>query len=158
MKKFLCFSLFVALSVASSIIALDSNDKQIITEIIEGIPDAWNNHQGHGFADGYAQDADFVNIFGMTFTGKQEIEDRHIQILGTFLKGTIFEVIDIKLREAIPGTVIAQVPWTVSNVTKPGIDAKETMTGIFTFVFIKNNSKWEITVSQNTLKANLPKQ
>lgn len=89
-----------------------------------------------------------MNIFGTAFSGRQEIETRHLKILKTFLKGSIFEVTETKVREIKPEVVIAQVYWKVTNIQKPGA---ETMKGIFTHAFVKNNGTWEITSTQNTL-------
>lgn len=145
MKKTFSSSLLLLLSFTAPIFGMDVSDQNAIHQIIEHSATAWNDHQNHGFADHYTQDADFVNIFGMAFTGKEEIETRHIKILETFLKGSTLEVLDVKLREATPEVVIAQVSW---KVQKPGNDL---MKGIFTHVFVKNNDTWEITASQNTL-------
>lgn len=155
MKKCVNFLILIILSTASTLFAIDTNDRQTIGQIIEHITNAWNYHGGNGFADHYTQDADFVNIFGMAFSGKEEIENRHTKILETFLKGSSFEVVDLKLREAKPEVVIALVYWKVSFIQKPGEDPlKETMKGIFTHVFIKNRDKWEITATQNTSISN----
>lgn len=155
MKKYMIFFLLVIVTMSSSIFALDTNDHKTINQIIENFTNAWNDHGGQGSADYYAQDADFVNIFGMAFAGKQEIEERHLKIHESFLKGSIFEVTDLKLREAKPGVVIAHVYWKVSNIQKPGKDPlKETMKGIFTHVILKSQDKWEITATQNTSIAN----
>lgn len=137
-----------------SIFSPDKNDRQAINQIIDHFTSAWN-HSGKGFADYYSEDADFVNIFGKAFSGQQEIEERHINIHESFLKGSIFEVTDLKLREVKPGVVIAHVYWTVSNIQKPGKDhLNKIMKGIFTHVLLKNHDNWEITASQNTLISN----
>ena len=151
MKKYMSFFLLIIASISSSIFALDTNDHKTINQIIEHFTNAWNDHAGQGSADYYSQDADFVNIFGMAFAGKQEIEERHIKIHESFLKGSTFEVTDLRLREAKPGIVIGHVYWKVSNIQKPEKDPlNETMKGIFTHVFLKNHDKWEITATQNT--------
>lgn len=153
MKRWLTFSLFLILPF--SIFGFDIADQNSIRNIVGHFANAWNNHEGRGFADYYAEDADFVNIFGMTFSGKPEIERRHIQILETFLKGSNFEVIDQKLREVKPGLVIALVYWKVTGIQKPGeSSAIETMKGVFTHTFVKNGEKWEIVSTQNTLITN----
>ncbi|MES2344887.1 MAG: SgcJ/EcaC family oxidoreductase [Chlamydiota bacterium] len=144
MKKYISFSLFSILALTSSLSALDTTDRDAIHNIVEHVTHSWNAHQGRGFADHYTPDADFVNIFGMAFLGKKEIEERHIEILKTFLKGSIFEVTGLKLREAKPDVVIAQVHWKVTNIKNP-------MKGVFTHTFVKNQDGWEITSSQNTL-------
>lgn len=136
--------------------SLEQADRDAIQEVIHGYADAWNNHAGRGFGDGFAENADFVNIFGMHFIGKAEIEDRHIKILQSFLKGSSFEILDTKLREIQPGVVIAHIRWKVQGFGNPKQESdktKETREGIFTQVFSDANSKWEIVASQNTLVA-----
>lgn len=152
MKKYLVLTLLTILSNFSSLSALENSDYEEINQIIEHIANAWNDHEGQGFADDYAEDADFVNIFGMVFKGKSEIEVRHVKILQTFLKGSKFETVDFKLREVKPGLVIAHVYWKVSHVPKPNKDSSDVMKGVFTHVFVKNQDNWEITASQNTLQ------
>ncbi len=145
----------IIVSATPSLFALDTDDHKMINQIVEHFTNAWNDHEGQGSADYYGQDADFVNIFGMPFAGKQEIEARHVEIHKSFLKGSTFEVSDLRLREAKPGVVIAHVYWKVSNIQKPGKDTlNEGMKGIFTHVFLKNDDKWEITATQNTSIAN----
>lgn len=147
--------LLIVLSFNCSGFSLDADDHKTIHHIIDHFTHAWNDHEGQGSGDHYAQDADFVNIFGMVFSGKQEIEMRHVKIHEAFLKGSTFEVTDLKLREAKPDVVIAHVQWKVSNIQKPGQDSgTETMKGVFTHVFLKNQDIWEITASQNTLSKN----
>ncbi len=147
------FSLFFAIFSLSSLSAIETQDRLNIDQIIHHFTLSWNEHAGKGFADHYTEDADFINIFGMAFSGRSEIEERHQKIHETFLKGSIFEVLDVKMREVKPDVVITQVYW---EVTKPINDilSKELMKGVFTHTFIKNNDVWEITSTQNTLIGN----
>lgn len=144
--------LFVALCCfwLTSGFALEKEDAEAIAKTVNEMTDSWNDRAGEGFADYYTQDADFVNIFGMVFSGKREIEDRHLEILKTFLKGSIFEVVDLKMHEVKPDLVITHVYWRVSNIPKGG-HLKEVLQGVFTHTFVKNEGAWEIAASQNTL-------
>ncbi len=151
MRMVVKFFFFLSLFVVSSVFALDAEDRDAIHKIVGHFTNAWNQCEGRGLGDYYAEDADFVNIFGMAFSGKKEIENRHVKILETFLKGTVFEVTDLRVREVKPGVVMAQVYWVVSGIQKPGIQDKEAMKGIFTHAFIKNNDQWAITSTQNTM-------
>lgn len=137
---------------------LDNADQKAIQEVINVYRDAWNQNEGKGFGDGFTEDADFVNIFGMHFSGKAEIEMRHVQILQSFLKNSILEIVDTQLREVQPGLVIAIVHWKLLGYRTPSSDMlkpSDTREGIFTQVFIHSNEKWEITASQNTMKPKL---
>jgi uncharacterized protein (TIGR02246 family) len=151
MRAIVNFSFFLGLLFASSVFALDAGDRDAIHKIVGHFTNAWNQHEGRGSADHYAEDADFVNIFGTAFSGKKEIESRHVKIHEAFLKGTLFKVTDLKIREVKPGIAMVQVYWIVSGIQKPGAQAKEAMKGIFTHAFIKNNDQWEITSTQNTM-------
>ena len=138
----------------NSAYALDVSDQDAIREIITHYAKAWNDHEGKGFGDGFAEDADFVNIFGMHFSGKAEIEVRHIKILQAFLKDSKMTILNTKLREVQPGLVIAIVKWRVDGFRQPGFDVRlpgVTREGIFTHVFLLRDSQWEIVASQNTL-------
>ena len=150
MKRYL---IALTLSV-SSLFALEPQDQKSIEEVVHGYVCAWNEHEGVGFGNGFTEDADFVNIIGLTFKGRAEIEDRHIKILRGFLKGSTFKVLKMDVREVQPNVVIAHVSWQVDGFRNPGSDATSpgiTQDGIFTHVFIKHGEKWEIIASQNTL-------
>lgn len=146
----------VCLAYTHSALALELSDQSDIEQIILGYTNAWNNNAGKGFGDGFAEDADFVNIFGMHFTGRAEIEERHVKILQTFLKGSVLKIVNIQLREIQPGIVVAIIPWSVDGFRNPKdlSQPAQTREGIFTQVFFRTNNKWEIVASQNTLKAN----
>ena len=138
----------------NSVFALETADQTVIQEIITNYAKAWNDQAGKGFGDGFAEDADFVNIFGMHFSGKAEIEVRHIKILQAFLKDSKMTILSAKLREVQPGLVIALVKWKVDGFRQPGSDMRlpgVTREGIFTQVFLLRDHQWEIVASQNTL-------
>lgn len=156
MFKFLSiyFSFFLCFH---SLTALEKGDEQAIRTIIEHYTEAWNQHAGEGFGEGFAQDADFVNIFGLHFSGKEEIEVRHIKILNSFLKDSKLKIMNIQLREIQPGVVIAWVRWNLDGFRQPGSDIKlpgVSRDGIFTQIFVRHENLWEITASQNTLTPN----
>lgn len=139
------------------VFALEQADQAAIQGIIQSYTDAWNQQAGKGFADHFAEDADFVNIFGMHFSSRSEIEERHIKILQTFHKDSKLKISDVQFREVQPGLVIAVIHWVLDGFRYPGSDISkpgETRKGIFTQVFINLGKKWEITASQNTLIPN----
>lgn len=143
------------IALATTVLALEPTDQTAIEKIIQEQAYSWNLRQCHGFGDGYAQDAEFVNIFGMKFKGREEIEKRHIVILQSFLRDSQFHVLNTTLREVQPGVVIASVQWKVEGFRTPQMDSSQPgviREGIFTHVFAQSDGKWEIVSSQNTLK------
>jgi uncharacterized protein (TIGR02246 family) len=144
----------VMLSLFSGAFALEQTDRSAIQKVIQDYTDSWNLHGGKGFADGFTEDADFVNIFGGKFSGKAEIENRHIKIIQTIFKDSKFEILSTQLREVQPGVVTALVDWQLKGFRTPGSDMSlpgETRKGVFTQVFIRSGDAWKIAASQNTL-------
>ena len=137
-----------------SAFALSTRDKISVESSIHHYVSSWNEKSGRGFSDVFEEHADFVNIFGMRITGKSAIENRHIEILETFLKNSKLHVISIELKELTPQIVIAWVRWRLEGFRTPRSDqiqSGEIREGIFTQVFRKNENKWQIVTSQNTL-------
>lgn len=149
-----CFVLFCG----SYLFALEPTDRVAIEQVIQDYTDAWNFRGGKGYANKYAENADFINIFGMKFSGRAEIEKRHMHILQTFLKDSRFEVLQTELREVQPGLVLATVYWRTHGYRNPGTDLSKSGTvreGIFSHVFVHNEGQWLIAMTQNTLKPEL---
>lgn len=156
MRKFTAV-LLICLFYLGPVFGLDHADEAAIHDIIQNYTHAWNDQAGKGFGEGFAADADFVNIFGTHFSGKAEIEARHIQILKSFLKNSKLHILSTKLREVQPGLVIALVRWRADGFRQPGSDLSlpgVQREGIFTQVFVKHDHQWEIAASQNTLVPN----
>jgi uncharacterized protein (TIGR02246 family) len=140
-----------ALFFGFSLLGLEEGDRSAIRAVIKGYTHAWNQNGGKGFSNGFTEDADFVNIFGMHFKGKAEIEDRHLQILQNLMKGSSLKILDIRVREAKPGVAIALVHWSLDGYRNPFCEKpSEVREGLFTHVFIKEADAWKITASQNT--------
>lgn len=155
--KYLAWTFFALLSftLPTSGFSLENDDILAIESVIQGISDSWNNHAGVGIGDAFTEDADFVNIFGMHFSGRDVIEERHVVILNTFLRGTTLEILGTQLREVQPGLVIAHVRWSLGGFQGEGVDSDKISEGIFTEVFVQTDEGWRITACQNTLITNL---
>lgn len=154
MRIMIKMSLFLLLS--TRLLALETADQTAINNIVERYIDSWNNHEGKGFGDDFTDDADFVNIFGMYMKGKALIEERHVKILTTFYKGSVLEILDTQLREIAPNVVVGIINWRLNGFRAPGSDPSTpgvVKEGVFTQVFLNSGKKWEITASQNTMKA-----
>lgn len=153
MAKFYIFFIGCLLSIHSAW-ALEKADEAAINTIVNQYTDAWNDHTGKGFGESFSKDADFVNIFGMHFSGKEEIEFRHIKILESFLKDSKLSILSTKLREVQPGLVIGIVRWKLDGFRQPGSDLNAPgvmREGVFTQVFVQHENQWKIEASQNTL-------
>jgi len=154
MKCFKTITFLLTLCTVQWCFALNPSNEEVITHIIYDYVKAWNENECRGFADHFAPESDFVNIFGMHFRGREAIGQRHIDILQTFLKGSLFTITNLEFREVNPNTVLAFVRWKVDGFHRPGTDMNgpgETIQGIFSHVFFNEDGSWEIIATQNTL-------
>ncbi|MEC7839253.1 MAG: SgcJ/EcaC family oxidoreductase [Chlamydiota bacterium] len=157
MKK-ICLAAIFSFLFLHNAFTTEPEDEIAIGNILEDWSYAWNHQAGSGIGEHYSEHADFINIFGMHFKSKEEIEQRHIHILKTFLKDSLFEMTNIHLREISPNLIIGHVSWKVNGFHAAGQELSasgEIRQGIFTHVFVKNSdNKWEIVASHNTLCKN----
>jgi uncharacterized protein (TIGR02246 family) len=66
---------------------LEADATALVNELIA----AWNEHDMHRFAACFAEDAEFVNVGGMWWRGRPEIEGRHAEAHGGRLGATTLE-------------------------------------------------------------------
>ena len=45
--------------------------------VVSSLAESWNRHDMTAFAGAFSEDADFVNVVGMHWQGRQEIEAKH---------------------------------------------------------------------------------
>ena len=63
----ICSLATFVLGFCSSLSALEEADRSAIQAVIKDYTHAWNQNGGKGFSDGFTEDANFVNVFGMHF-------------------------------------------------------------------------------------------
>jgi len=51
-----------------------------IETVVSAVVDAWNRHGMKAYAAQFTEDADFVNVVGMHFRGRPQIEAVHIDL------------------------------------------------------------------------------
>ena len=61
----------------------------IMEDIVAGLETAWNNGDGAAFAGYFAENADFVNVYGMHSQGREAIAQAHDRIFRTVYAGSI---------------------------------------------------------------------
>src|SRR5215470_10429427 len=71
---------------------IDAADQYAFEAIVRHIQAAWNNGDGDAYAAPFAEDADFVNIFGMHGKGRKAIAAGHWHIFRTVYAGSKLQV------------------------------------------------------------------
>jgi hypothetical protein len=161
------------LSVLAAVAALNSlltasvlaaaNNVEDVRSIVAAFATAWNRHDMDAFAKLFAPDADFVNVTGLLWTGRQSIQAQHAYIhgvipadspgfsevdrpyYGIFKMSTLkFDQIEVRfLRKEV---AIAHVNWDLLGDAR----TQKPRRGVFRFGLTRQNVGWLVAAAQNT--------
>src|SRR5690349_5901392 len=94
-------------------------DRREIEQLAAGFDDSWNRHDMAQFALLFAPDADFVNVVGMWWKNREEIEKAHAYSHSTFFKNSRLsgEIAGLKFLRSDLATV--HVLWELVGQIEP---------------------------------------
>jgi uncharacterized protein (TIGR02246 family) len=136
-----------------------STDETAIRAMMAAQADAWNRGDAAAWSKDFAQDADFVNIFGMVFSGRKEIEERHAGIFASIFKGsqsavTVRRVVFLTPRLAIVDSDHVVTGYGALPPTLHPVDGA--VRTRMKYVMRKGPKGWVIVAAQNTEMKPLP--
>jgi ketosteroid isomerase-like protein len=139
------------------------SDAEDVRKVVTGFATTWNHHDLDAFGKLFAPDADFVNVAGVLWTGRQSIQAQHAyshgvipanspgfseadrRYYGIFKNSTLkFDQIDVRLLRK--GVAIAHVNWELLGDDR----TQNPRRGVFIFVLTRQNVGWLIAAAQNT--------
>ena len=129
---------------------MDSNDERMVSEIVSKLEKAWNAADGAGFAQPFAEDADFVNIRADHFHTRAVIAQGHQGIFDTIYKGSVVRYRLVSVREISPKVLLAHVKATLKVPTGPMAGE---MDALYSLVLVQKGNDWQIAAFHNTLVA-----
>jgi uncharacterized protein (TIGR02246 family) len=128
-------------------------DEQAIQGILQQMDTAWNRYDSVSFAAVFAEDANFIHIFGGQLDGRTAIEAAHRNIFETIYKGSLASFVLRSIRFLRPD--IAVVFARAHVKFKEGNEAREIETRP-TLIVVKEQDKWQIVAFQNTKISEVP--
>ncbi|PTL76791.1 DUF4440 domain-containing protein [Vitiosangium sp. GDMCC 1.1324] len=131
-----------------------ARDEAVLRQLVAEQTEAWNRHDAAAWSKDFALDADFINIVGMVFTGRAEIEARHAAIFASVFKDSRTEVTVRKIRFLEPGVAVVDTEHAVTGFTglPPGVQPTEPglLRTRMRYVAKRTGGKWQIISGQNT--------
>ena len=125
--------------------------KAKIANIVAAFTDSWNRHDMRALAALFAEDADFVNVIGMHWRGRVEIEARHVDVHRTIFRNSTLRTLDYSLRLLSPGVVLAHIRWEMTGQEEiHGAFSADARQGVITGVFVEQEGRWLIAAFHNT--------
>jgi len=131
-------------------VATQANDDVGVHAVVHGFEDAWNRHDMDAFAKLFSPDADFVNVIGMRWIGRDAIKQHHAASHAALFKTSTLTIGDTTVRFLKPDVATARSLWTLSGITLESGQIAPTRTGILTHVLAWIDGHWLIMLTQNT--------
>lgn len=122
---------------------------------------AWNQHDARAWVAAFTEDAEFINILGMSLQGRAEIEKRHDEIFRTIFARSHVTVKTRKVRSLGAGAALAETDYELRDYDRlpPGIratDSDGTLRTRLKYVWELRPEGWRIVSAQNTAILPLP--
>jgi uncharacterized protein (TIGR02246 family) len=128
---------------------MNQKDRIEIDRVAEALTAAWNAADGVAFGEGFTEDADFVNIRGEHFVGRDTIAEQHRRIFDSIYRDSRNVFAISKVREATGEVIVALIE---AHLHCPQGPMAGDNNAIATAVLQREPSGWRIASFHNTLK------
>ncbi|WJI80824.1 MULTISPECIES: SgcJ/EcaC family oxidoreductase [unclassified Mesorhizobium] len=125
-------------------------DRVAVTQLVKGFDTAWNRHDMQAFGTLFADDAEFVNVVGMWWRGRNAIQAAHAHTHATFLKNSVLVWDIASLRFLGAEVALVHVRWRMTGHLDPSGAIGAPRQGILSLVTVKSPAGWRIAAVQNT--------
>lgn len=112
--------------------------------------DAWNRHDMDEFASLFVPDANFVNVVGIWWKNRSEIEAAHRATHETIFRDSRLEGDVSSVVELAPGLASVHYAWSLTGASAPDGSPAGVRKGILLLIVQEGPSGWLIKVAQNT--------
>ena len=155
MKTYL-LALAALLLTSRAFAQLSAPDEAAIRRTVQHITANYTDHHFADLATYTTPDVSWVNIVGMWWRGRAQVQQAHQQIFDTIFKGVAFAPGPATVRGIAPGVAVVNLHCHVGAFYPPdGIDHGTTKEGdsddLLTLVLVKKQGRWLLAAGQNTV-------
>ena len=125
-------------------------DREVLESIPKRFADAWNRHDVEAVFADYEDDAEFVNVLGMRWRGKERFVQEHANRFATIFANSLLIFREVSIRELTSHAAVVHGIWTMKGHQDPQGRWAPVRSGVLVFVARKIAGDWKIAVSQNT--------
>ena len=161
MNRLVSFRVSLALMAFPFVACLhaEPNDEGDVRQVVSGFAETWNHHDMEAFGRLFAPDADFVNVAGDWWKGREAIQMHHAFSHGTIpadtkvgvqygiFKTSTMRFTQIDVRFLQKDVAVAHVSWELLGDARTPNNPRN---GLFTFVLTRQGGSWLISAAQNT--------
>lgn len=121
-----------------------------VTQVVHAFSESWNRHDMNAFAELFAPDAEFVNVVGLWWKGREEIRKAHEFTHATMFRNSRLTISSVSVRFPAESIAIARSRWVLEGHVSPEGEPLPARTGVLLNVLARTSGKWSIIDSQNT--------
>ncbi|GBD08146.1 hypothetical protein HRbin22_00379 [Candidatus Thermoflexus japonica] len=121
-----------------------------VTQVVHAFAECWNRHDMNAFAELFAPDAEFVNVVGLWWKGRDEIKKAHEFTHATMFKNSRLTITDVSARFPVASIAIARSRWVLEGHVSPEGAPLPPRAGILLMVLARSSGVWSIIDAQNT--------
>jgi uncharacterized protein (TIGR02246 family) len=121
-----------------------------VTHVVQGFAECWNRHDMNAFAQLFAPDAEFVNVVGLWWKGRDEIKKAREFTHATMFRASRLTIADVSVRFPAESIAIARSRWVLEGHVSPEGTPLPARNGILLNVLSRGPAGWSIIDSQNT--------
>jgi ketosteroid isomerase-like protein len=155
-------TLVCAAALATGIVHAVVSDEEAVRTAVSGFPEAWNRHDMDAFGALFAEDADFVNVTGTHWKGREAIQMNHAfthgaipidsarvaaprGIYGIF-KTSVLHFKQIDVRFIRKDVAVAHIETELLGDAR----TKNPRRTLVVMILTQEGGRWLIAVAQNT--------
>jgi len=159
-------SIFLPLVLAASLLVAPvlaaQNDEEDVRKTVGGFSQSWNLHDMEAFGKLFATDADFVNVAGDLWKGREAIQTQHayshgaipadtkgfegLRVYYGIFKTSTMRFTQIDVRFLRKDVALAHASWELHGDTR----TPNPRHGLLAFVLTRQDNGWLIAAAQNT--------
>jgi uncharacterized protein (TIGR02246 family) len=152
----LWITVFMLASVVSTpLLAQSTEDQEAISAIAPQWAEAWNRGDAKAIGDMYTDDADYVEMTGQSFKGREAIEAAFADMMATMFEGTKISIEMTATRFIKPDLAVGDSNWEITGLPETEGEAPPSK-GTATVVAVKQDGKWLITSHRSRIPVAAP--
>ena len=110
----------------------------------------WNEGDAAGLAVLFAEDADFVNVVGLWWRKRRDIERAHAYAFARYFRDAKLALEEVKVRFLGDAVAAVHAKWLMTGQINPGRAEGAPRGGVVLFVAEKTGEGWRAVACQNT--------
>jgi len=122
-----------------------------IEKQVDAMVDSWNKHDYSDMKTYATEDCSWVNIVGMVWKNRKEVEYTHQFYHNNMFKHTTMRKKGVTVRLLNPSTALVHFTSFVSEFTTPSGQKMPGSDNIALLVFVKQKGKWLLTAGENVV-------